>query len=96
MHVLALQIELRFPASQSLKQKRAHVRPIIDGLRSRFEVSVSEVAHHDTWQRSAIGVAIVGGEVAVVERVGDQIERFVWQADAEVLGIDRHWLDIDH
>ena len=95
MYVVALQIELRFPASHSLKQKRALLRPVIDGLRSRFEVSVSETAHHDTWQRTEIGVAIVSGEVAVIEKVADQIERFVWQADAEVVHIERHWLDIE-
>lgn len=94
MHVLALHIELRFPASHSLKEKRKLLRPIVDGIRSRFEVSVAEVDHQDTWQRTALGVALVGGQPAVVEQIADRIERFVWQAvDTEVLDITRHWLD---
>lgn len=72
------------------------LRPIVDGIRSRFEVSVAEVAHQDTWQRCALGVALVSGEAAVLEKLADQIERFIWQAvDTEVLQIDRHWLDPD-
>ncbi len=97
MHVLALQIDLRFPSSHSLKEKRMLLKPIIDGLRGRFDASVAEVAHHDTWQRCEIGVALVSGEVAVIERLADQVERFVWAAaDVEVVAIERHWLDIDH
>lgn len=72
------------------------LRPITDGLRSRFDVSVAEVAHHDTWQRCEIGIALVSGDVAVVEKLADQVERFIWQAaDTEVVAIERHWLDID-
>lgn len=97
MHVLALQVDLRFPSSHSLKEKRMLVKPIIDGLRNRFDVSVAEVAHLDTWQRCEIGISLVSGEVAVVEQLGDQVERFIWgAADTEVLQIERHWLDIDH
>ena len=73
------------------------LKPIVDGLRSRFDVSVAEVAHHDTWQRCELGVALVSGDVAVVERLGDQIERFIWTAsDTEVLETDRLWLDTDN
>lgn len=70
------------------------IRPIVDGLRSRFLVSVAEVDHQDAWQRCSIGIALVGGDVSVVEQAADQIERFIWQArDTEVLEIDRHWFD---
>ena len=96
MYVLALQVELRFPSSHSLKEKRMLLKPVVDGLRSRFDASVAEVAHHDTWQRCALGIALVSGDVAVVEKLADQVERFIWQAvDTEVIQIDRHWLDID-
>ena len=96
MFVLALHIDLRFPSSQSLKEKRRLAKPIIDGLRSRLQVSVSEIAHQDSWQRCELGVALVGGDAATVEHVADQVERFVWRAgDTEVLSIERHWLEID-
>ena len=96
MHVLALRVDLRFPASQSLKQKRMLLKPITEGVRGRFEVSVAETAHHDAWQRAEVGIALVSGEVAVAEKLADQIERFIWQApDTEVLRIERTWLETD-
>ncbi len=70
------------------------LRPIVDGLRSRFDVSVAEVEHQETWQRCALGIALVSGEAVVVENLADQIERFIWQADdTEVLRIEHHWLE---
>lgn len=96
VHVLALQVDLRFPASHSLKEKRMALRPIVDGLRARFEVSVAETAHQDAWQRCEIGIALVSGDVAVIEQLADQVERFLWQAvDTEVLEVTRSWLDVD-
>ena len=72
------------------------LRPIVDGIRSRFEVSVAEVGHQDTWQRCALGVALVSSDVAMLDKAADQIERFIWQAaDTEVLQIEHHWLDPD-
>lgn len=96
MHVLALQADLRFPASRSLKQKRAVLKPIVMALRNRFDVSVAEVAHHDTWQRTTLGVALVGHEPDAITDFADQIERFLWSAgDTEVLAADRYWLEVD-
>lgn len=71
------------------------MRPIVDGMRSRFGVSVAETAHMDTWQRSELGVALVSGDVHVVEELADDIERFVWSQDTEVLEIERLWLETD-
>lgn len=71
------------------------LRPIVDGLRARFTVSVAETGHADTWQRAELGVALVSGDVHVVEGLAAEIERFVWQQDTEVLGIERIWLETD-
>jgi len=96
MYVLALQVDLRFPSAQALKEKRMLRKPVIDGLRSRFDASVAEVAHHDTWQRCELGIALVSGHVSMVEKLADQVERFIWEAvDTEVVQINRHWLEID-
>jgi uncharacterized protein YlxP (DUF503 family) len=86
VHAVALRFELRVPHSGSLKSKRAAIRPIIDGLRNRFKVSVAEVDHQDTWQRCAIGVALVSGSHAHLREMIEEIERFVAvAADVELL-----------
>lgn len=69
------------------------LRPITDGLRARFQVSVAETGYADTWQRAELGVALVSGDVHVIENLANDIERFVWAQDAEVLRIERLWLE---
>ncbi len=61
MHAVAVRFDLHVPASRSLKAKRAAIRPVVDGLRHRFKVSVAEVDYQDQWQRASIGVALVDG-----------------------------------
>ena len=82
------------PQSRSLKAKRAAVKPIVEGLRVRFRVSVAEVDHQDQWQRAGVGVAVVGSSAAQVEEVLDAVDRFVWShPEVEVLSTERSWLD---
>jgi len=79
-----------------LKSKRAAIRPIIDGLRARFRISVAEVDHQDQWQRAGIGVAVVGGSNAQVRDVLASVERYVAAApDVELLDIETAWLESD-
>ncbi len=94
MDAAVARFELHVPASHSLKAKRAAIRPVIDGLRHRFRLSVAEVDHHDTWQRSAVAVAVVAADHRHVEEVLDAVERFVAAAaDIELLGVEITWLD---
>jgi uncharacterized protein YlxP (DUF503 family) len=89
MHAAATRFDLHIPHSRSLKTKRAAIRPIVDGLRHRFRVSVAEVDHHDQWQRSAIAVAVVAESDGHLREVLTAVERFVDAAlDVEVLDVE--------
>ncbi len=59
MHVAALSVDLHLPQSHSLKEKRAVIRPILDGCRHRFRVAAAEVAYQDRWQRAGLGFGVV-------------------------------------
>jgi uncharacterized protein YlxP (DUF503 family) len=96
VHAAAITFDLHVPESRSLKAKRAVVRPIVDGLRHRFHLSVAETGHLDQWQRAEIGVAIVAATDDRVREVLDTVERFVAvAADVELLGTEVAWLDPD-
>jgi hypothetical protein len=89
-----MSFDLHVPASRSLKAKRAVIRPIVDGLRYRFRISVAEVDYHDQWQRAEIAVAIVGESDHRVQELLDAVERFVAAApDIELLSAETAWLD---
>ena len=78
MVVGLLTIDLFIPGAQSLKEKRMVLRRLKDRVR-KFNVAVSEVAHHDLWQRASLAVVTVSTEQAHADRelaaVADEIER---------------------
>jgi hypothetical protein len=90
----ALVVELHFPTCRSLKDKRAVLRPVIDGARSRFAVAVAETDYQDLHQRSILEVAAAAASERVVVETLDAVERFIWsRPDLEVVGATRRWLD---
>ncbi|WP_309131380.1 DUF503 domain-containing protein [Brevibacterium sp.] len=72
-----IEFDLLLGDVHSLKAKRAVVRPILAGLRRRYDASVAEVDHQDLHRRAAIGVGLVAGDRGRVVEVLDQAERFV-------------------
>lgn len=92
----ALEFELHLPDVHSLKEKRAVVRPILDGARHRFAVSAAEVDRQDKWQRASLGFAAVAGTEAHVRDVLDAVERFVWSfPEIEVVDSSLRWMETD-
>ncbi len=77
MIVGVLFVELYFPGVSSLKGKRRELRSMKDRIRKSFNVSVSEVDNHDLWQRGSLGIAIAGGDTAVVQETMDRIRSFI-------------------
>jgi uncharacterized protein YlxP (DUF503 family) len=94
MFVASIHLELFIPDCHTLKQKRAVVRPIVDGARRRYRVASAEVGQLDKWQRADLGFATVAGTHGQVQDVLDQVERFVWSfPEVRVLGARRSWLE---
>ena len=96
MYVAALAVELHLPDVHSLKQKRAIVKPVLEGARHRHHVSAAEVGRQDVWQRASLGFAVVSSSERQAITVLDELERFVWSfPEVEVLSGDRHWMEVD-
>jgi hypothetical protein len=96
VHAAAMTFDLHVPESRSLKAKRAAIRPVVDGLRHRFHLSVAETGYLDQWQRAEIAVAVVAASDDRVREILDTVERFVaTAAGVELLGTEVAWLDAD-
>ena len=94
MYCCVLVVELHLPMSQSLKEKRALVKPVVEGARSRFSVAAAETGFLDKWQRAEVAFAAVGSSHRHVQDVLDEVERFVWsKPDVEVVASERRWLE---
>jgi uncharacterized protein len=65
--VLTLEIHVEW--SHSLKDKRQVVKSLKDRLRERFNVSVAEIDHLDSWQSSTLAVATVSRDRVFAEQV---------------------------
>jgi len=89
MLVALERFDLRIPGCGSLKEKRHVVKTLTSGIRSKFNVSVAEVDHHDLWQRATIAVAAVAGEQYHARRVLHEVEKLVdrW-GDVELIGAE--------
>ena len=81
MPVGLLTIELHIPDAQSLKDKRQVLRSLKDKLRRDFNVAVAELEHHDTWQRSIVGIVTISNEEKhlreVLQKVLDEADRIL-------------------
>jgi uncharacterized protein YlxP (DUF503 family) len=96
VHVAALRVDLHLAQARSLKDKRAAIRPILEGCRQRFSVAAAEVDHQDRWQRAQLAVATVSGSPGHASQVLDAVERFLWSfPEVEVVAMSRHWLQAD-
>ena len=94
MHVAVVRFQLHIPESRSLKQKRAAVKPIVEGIRHRFSLSVAEVGYQDKWQRALVGMAVVSDSYTHAVEVVDAVERWVWsKPEVEVTRFDTEWVD---
>lgn len=73
MLLAVLQLMLRLPEAESLKEKRWHLKSLITRIRARFNVSVSEVDRQDSWQSALVAVAHVGNDRAHANALLDQV-----------------------
>ena len=84
-----LSVELHFPEAGSLKGKRRFVKSAKAQLQNRLGASVSEVDHHDLWQRSRLTMACVARGHREVEGLLDEAERYLNGQEWTVVQTDR-------
>ncbi len=70
----------------SLKEKRGIVKSVIGRLKSRFNVSVSEVDHQDQKRSAVIGIALVSNETRFIDQQFDAIINFMQRDGRFYLG----------
>jgi len=91
MIVTACEIELLIYESNSLKDKRQVIKSIINRLRERYNVSVSETDYLDKWNRSKIAAVAVSNSHVFGEQVIDKIVGFVNNdTRIEIIGVERY------
>ena len=86
MLVGVMKAELHMQGITSLKGKRSIVKSLLGRLKSRFNVSVSEVDHQDEKTHAVIGIALVSNETRFVDQQFDAIISFMQRDGRFYLG----------
>jgi uncharacterized protein len=63
-----LTIHLHLPGCASLKEKRGRLKPLLNQLHKKFNVSVAETDRQDMWQEAVIACALVNSDGGQVQR----------------------------
>jgi len=87
MNVGTCRVRLRFPENLSLKGKRQILKSITTRLRSKFNVSVSEVDDNELWQLAALGISCVSNNRRYTNEVLSKAVDFIVNGrfDVEIL-----------
>ena len=89
-----LNIELHYPHSHSLKEKRMGVKAIKDRLRRRFNVAVAETGYQELWQRAVVTAVTVGSERRGLQEVLETMARDVEERHpSELLDVEIELFD---
>ena len=81
-------LELHLPDAGSLKDKRHLLKGLKEKAKNRFDVSIAEVDHHDSWQRATLALVCVSHDTRHANEVIDKAMDFV-EANLEGYVIDR-------
>jgi uncharacterized protein YlxP (DUF503 family) len=77
MIVGVLTAHLSLHGITSLKGKRSIVKSVIGRLKSRFNISISEVDHQDSKTSAVIGIAVVSNDRQFIDKQFDSIINFM-------------------
>lgn len=63
-----LTIHLHLPGCTSLKEKRGRLKPLLNQLHKKFNLSVAEMDRQDMWKEAVIACALINTDLAHVQR----------------------------
>ncbi|MCP4901770.1 MAG: DUF503 domain-containing protein [bacterium] len=90
-------LELHIPQARSLKAKRSETRSLLQRLRSRHQVLVTEASHQDLYQRTAFAICALSTDEqdlqARMQRVRCTVEE-TWTG--QILGWELEILEMEN
>ena len=72
-----LTIHLHLPGCASLKEKRGRLKPLLNQLHKKFNLSVAEMERQDMWQEAVIACALVNSDGKHIQRSLQTVAKWV-------------------
>ena len=73
MWIGCLEIEVRLPGVNSLKEKRMVLKSVKDRIHGKYNVSIAEIDALDKWQRAVLGIVCVSRDKRLINSLLDNI-----------------------
>ena len=90
---MLIQVELHLTECHSLKEKRGVMKPLLNRLRSDFNISVAETDHHDFWQSAQLSLIAVSNLRPALESLERALEEYFNSSPhTQVSGWHKEWL----
>ena len=86
MIVGVLTAQLHMQGINSLKQKRSIVKSVIGRLKTKFNISISEVDHQDNKTSAVIAMSMVSNDARFIDQQFDVIINFMQKDGRFYLG----------
>jgi uncharacterized protein YlxP (DUF503 family) len=77
MIVGVLTAQLHLHGINSLKEKRSIVKSLLGRLKSRFNISISEVDYQDEKTSAVVGIALISNDTRFINQQFDKIINFM-------------------
>lgn len=96
MPVGILKLTIYLPGAHSLKDKRHIIKPLVNQLRTKFNLSVAEVGELDHWQTSYLLIAAVSNEAVHIQQTFTVVvqmaentlhDGYITQQDWEIIAV---------
>ena len=85
-------LEIYFPYSHSLKEKRKIVKSFKDRIKNKFNVAFAELDYLDKWQRTRIGVVTLNTHKKPVDSLLNKIRTEAEEnIDGEIIDSQIHY-----
>jgi len=92
MIVGLLILDIHFPYSHSLKEKRKRMLRFKDRLKNKYNVAFAELEFQDKWQRTRIGIVTLNSQKKIIDLMFQKIIlEFQENIDGEILSQDKQF-----
>ena len=89
VHIGLLYVDLFMGESHSLKEKRMILKGLKERIRSKFNVSVSELDKQDKWQAAILGFAMLNSDQRHIDQAFQYILTFIESHSSVIISDQR-------
>jgi len=86
-------LDIHFPYSHSLKEKRKSLLSLRERMKKKYNVAYAELDFQEKWQRTRIGLVTLNSKKGIIDRMFHKLELEISEnIDGEILHREIHYV----